>query len=321
MVERVEIFHSLHTHSEIVGSHGFDAAVFVSGSEHELLHVVEYSHIPIHHHRGRKSHFGIGALVLGDAQLQVAIHVVHAVVAGINLYRELLVAVVVVDIGARRYLNGHLHLIFTHHESGLQHHIIGVFLAIHAHQIVARNERLHLLIGEGELIVHELRQSSARELIVFDVGIIESIDKLRIDQPRRAPVGIAVHESVAQIGAVVLQLIEGDSDVVVVAAGDNRRKHIVAIEPHEQRVERGVEGASAGILYVACISSDIHYHNGYKQENILHHQFRCKIGEIVKLPTSRLVPCRAAPGRHWREKSACCRKIRGMPRAATGEAK
>ena len=224
--------------------------------------MVEYSHIPIHHHRGRESHLGIGALVLGDAQFQVVIHILHTVVSRVHLYRELLVAVVVVDIGARCHLYGHFHLIFTHHESGLQHHIIGVFLAIHAHQIVARNERLHLLIGEGELIVHELRQSSARELIVFDVGIIESIDKLRIDQPRRLPVGIAVHESVAQIGAVVLQLIEGDSDVVVVAAGDNRRKHIVAIEPHEQRAERGVESASVGVGYVACMSSDTHHHHG-----------------------------------------------------------
>ena len=48
-------------------------------------------------------------------------------------------------------------------------------------------------------------------------------------------------------------------------------------------MERGVEGASAGVGYFACMSTDIHYHTGYKQENILErHRHRYEFNNKYK---------------------------------------
>ena len=62
---------------------------------------------------------------------------------------------------------------------------------------------------------------------------------------RRLPVGIAVYQPTTQVGAVVGDLIEGESDVGAVGESDGGGQHQIIVDGDGQRAKHRVEDRGA----------------------------------------------------------------------------
>ena len=168
-------------------------------------------------------------------------------VFGVDGYVELLVRAVVVDVGLRGGAQGYGRGVFRHHEAALQQRGVGVVLVVDAQEIVARYCWAHLLVGDGEGVVHIMHRGGSREVVGVDCAFVETVEKLTVDQPRGLPLRVAVHERVAEVLAVVGEAVEGYFQAVGAAEHNHRRGEVVAFEAHLQGVYMVVEDAGHGV--------------------------------------------------------------------------
>ncbi len=96
----------------------------------------------------------VDTAVLRHNHPQVVEGIAHGIAHEVELDINLLVGVVVVDIGSGTDLSPHLHSPFRHHEAHLQNDFIGVILGVDTQQIISRQGEAEIGIGKRERIVH-----------------------------------------------------------------------------------------------------------------------------------------------------------------------
>ncbi len=167
-----------------------------------------HSHRPRHAQRMSQGALRVGAAVLTHHHGEVVEGVGDARALGIDLYGQLLVGGIVVDIGAGGGLYGYGSRLLAHHHPRLHEHRIGVVLAVYLYEIVARERGAYIVVGKVQLVVHIVGGGAARVVVSLDGRLIEAVEILALGQYRGPPVGIAAHHAVAQILAVVGQVVK-----------------------------------------------------------------------------------------------------------------
>ncbi len=91
---------------------------------------------------------------MAHRNFKVGVEIAYVAVAHINVEAQLLVAGVIVDVGARCGLCADIYGIFRDHKTRLQHNLLRVVLGVDLQQIVARQAELEIFVGKGYVVVH-----------------------------------------------------------------------------------------------------------------------------------------------------------------------
>lgn len=169
MVVGVGPCHFLNAHAGIGGGCGLETAVFVSGLEDKRgLMLIDAYLGRGHAQRLAQGHFRIVAAVLLNHYGYVVERVGDIGALGVDLDRQLLVRVVVVDIGYARQPGRYAGALLRHHEAALEPCVVGVVLGIYTQQVVARYAWRHLLVGYCEPIVDIVHGRDLGEGVIVD---------------------------------------------------------------------------------------------------------------------------------------------------------
>ena len=168
----------VHPHPGIEVVDRLHAAVFIAGRENQGREML-VDGARAHKAGGMGKHHGVvEAAVLGHHHPQVGVYVAYAGVSGVDVERELLVAVIVVDVGARGHGASYRHYPLLHHEPHLQQYLLRGILGIDPQQVVARYLELEIAVGQVYGVMHIMGRGQAREGIILDVGIVEAVKDL-----------------------------------------------------------------------------------------------------------------------------------------------
>ncbi len=177
----------------------FHSAIFVAGLENQRAQMFVDGGLAGSAERLAHHHLVVEASVLTDVDHQVVENILDVGVGGVDGYRNLLMGVVIVDIGDRKYIAAYQSGGLAYHEPGLQENGVGIVLAVNLKEIIARNGELHVGIRKHDVIMDIVGEGHPRIVPVVDVPEIEAFEIFRLDESRRFPVGIAVDELIAQI--------------------------------------------------------------------------------------------------------------------------
>ena len=247
MIDGIEIAYGLDTHIHMVGEDCLETAELVAGREDEVTVVVIGDMVGPGHHRMGNRHGVVLARVLADNADELVVWVTNLIRLVFHIEAHLLIAVVILDIGARRHLGKDAHHALANRKTCLEQDIIGVVLLIYREQIVATNQELHVFIGQRELVVVIVDKGRPAGRIVINIDIIEATHIFTLEQLRRLPIGVAVGNTVAQIMDAVVQIIEVDHEVVIAAHHEYRRDVHIVGKAHLERPHVAVKDVDAGI--------------------------------------------------------------------------
>ena len=249
----------LHTHVDIMGIDCLKAAELVARSKDKITIMLIGHMIHANHCGACDCHGIILAGILADDTDKLAVRILYLVRLVANVKRHLLEAVVVFYISSRGHLGIDAYFPFAHRETGLEKDIAGIVLLIHAEQIVTADQKLHIGIGQHELVIIVVDIGCLAWGIVIDVGIIKAAHILALDQLRRLPIGIAVSDAVAQIVNVIIDIVEVNYQEIITVHHEHRRDVHVACQAH-------LEGTHVVVKDVGtCIHLALSHHGKHHQ--------------------------------------------------------
>ena len=120
--------------------------------------------------------------ILADDTDKLAVRILYLIRLVTDVKGHLLEAVVVLYISSRGHLGIDAYVPFTYRETGLEQDIVGIVLLIHAEQIVTADQKLHVGVGQHELVIIVVDIGCLARGIVIDVGIVEAAHILALDQ-------------------------------------------------------------------------------------------------------------------------------------------
>ena len=243
VVVRVVVVYSLDSHAGVLLIDDFEAAVLVSGIEYQRLLMLVNHTCARGAQRLPQRCLAVESPVLSGYDEQVVERILHLSALGVDYDGELLVGVVVVYVGLRSHADVDRCRGLAHHEAALQDGRLGVVLAVYLQQIVARDGRAHLLVGDGQRIVDIGHEGGTGEVVHIDCPFVESVKELAVHQSVGLPSGRAVLERVAEVLAVVGKVVERYADAVVGIEHSHGCAEGVAVEVHLQRADALVEDA------------------------------------------------------------------------------
>ena len=174
-----------------------ELAILIAGIEYELavvgpLQSVEGGHIGLH------ATFDVALLVvLHHHGVNLFIGVGNGQLAEIKGHRQLLVALVGINIGIGGGTETKLHALLGHHEFGYQHLAVVIVFVEHMQAVIAAHLELATVVGQLQLVVGVGNDGVAGVFVVVDGVAVESCQPIALeDALAGGPVGLAMFQLV-----------------------------------------------------------------------------------------------------------------------------
>ncbi len=160
MIVAAHISQRVDMHSRKAVAHRFETTVLVGGRKYQVG-LMLVSHLHAFHARGvAEPSRGFLATVLIHAYKDVGVGIGYSRHFTVDRKLQLLPFGIMAAVGTRQCSSLNNRSIFRNHKPGLKHHAVGIILMKNLQQIIARVFQPHIFIGNFNLIVYEMNESS-----------------------------------------------------------------------------------------------------------------------------------------------------------------